>query len=43
MIPLMMQKDYKPQGWRKFQYQNQDFLGCLQHRRHATNTGTFCW
>jgi hypothetical protein len=22
MIPLMMQKDYKPQGWRKYQYQN---------------------
>ena len=23
MLPLMMQKDYKPQGWRKSQYQYQ--------------------
>ena len=24
MIPLMMQQDYKPQGWRKLQYCHQD-------------------
>ena len=24
MIPLMMQQDYKPQGWRKLQYYHQD-------------------
>ena len=25
MIPLMMQKDYKPKGWRKSLYYRHDF------------------
>ena len=33
MIPLMMQKGYKPQGWRKSQHRVLRFF--LQHRRRA--------
>ena len=33
MIPLMMQKDYSPKGWRKSQYTALHF--CLSCRRHA--------
>ena len=43
MIPLMMQQDYKPQGWRKLQYYHLYVRLFLQHHRYATNTGSFCW
>ena len=49
MIPLMMQKDYKPQGWRKSQHYCQALRWLLQHRRHAirmtvaTGMGSCCW
>ena len=43
MIPLMMTKDYKPQGWRKYQYLHQALRTFLQHRLHAVNMGSCCW
>ena len=42
MIPLMMQQDYKPQGWRKLEYYHQDLGLFSHHHRYATNTGSFC-
>ena len=43
MIPLMMQKDYKPQGWRKYQYQYQNLSMFLEHRWRAVDMGSCCW
>ena len=40
MIPLMMQKKYKPQGWRKPQHSVLP-LRLLQHR-HAVDMGCLC-
>ena len=42
MIPLMMQKDYKPQGWRKFQRSVLSLELCLLQHRHAADTRSFC-
>ena len=41
MIPLMMQKKYKPQGWRKSQHSALRL--CLLQHRHAVDMGCFCW
>eukprot|EP01043_Picozoa_sp_COSAG02_P058057 COSAG02_NODE_7161_length_3146_cov_5.991371_2_plen_86_part_00 len=41
MIPLMMQADYRPQGWRKSRDGFLRFL--LQHRRHAIHMRSICW
>ena len=40
MIPLMMQQDYKPQGWRKFPDRVLRIL--LQLRRPATHMRSMC-
>ena len=37
MIPLMMDKEYKPQGWRKCQYKYQALRLVLQYRQHAVD------
>ena len=31
MIPLMMQRDYSPKGWRKSQYRALRLLSCCRH------------
>ena len=41
MIPLMMQKDYRAQGWRKSHHQLLRLI--LQHRLHDFDLGLFCW
>ena len=43
MIPLMMQEDYKPQGWRKYQYQYQNLRLFLEHHWRAVDMGSCCW
>jgi hypothetical protein len=43
MIPLMMQENYKPQGWRKSQYLYQALALLLQNRRHAIDMGSCRW
>ena len=40
MIPLMMQKKYKPQGWRKSQHSVLRL--CLLQHRHTVDMGCFC-
>ena len=42
MIPLMLQEDYKPQGWRKPQRQ---VLHCFMYSTIVllTTAGSFCW
>ena len=42
MIPLMMQENYRPQGWRKSQYQYHAPCLFLQHRQHAADMGSCC-
>ena len=40
MIPLMMQKSYKPQGWRTPQHSV--LCLCLLQHRHAVDMGCLC-
>ena len=39
MIPLLMQEDYKPQGWRESQYWCQVLRLLVQRHRQTIDTG----